>query len=126
MPPSLTIASLRRPHSSQPGNPLIAEPLFLAKYIEKAGTGTVDMYDQCRKAGMRPPEFRLENGFFILTIRRKKIRPLTQPIGAESGAESVMTAVMDGPLSMSEISALRGGRRPTKQSQTSRNLAQNL
>lgn len=73
LPPSLTIASLRRPHSSQPGNPLIAEPLFLAKYIEKAGTGTVDMYDQCRKSGMRPPAFRLENGFFILTIWRKQL-----------------------------------------------------
>ncbi|MFH2070354.1 MAG: Fic family protein [Elusimicrobiota bacterium] len=72
LPPSLTIKSLRRPHSSQPGNPLIAEPLFLTKYIEKAGTGTVDMYDNCHKAGMKPPKFRLENGFFILTIWRKK------------------------------------------------------
>ncbi|MCG2708350.1 MAG: DUF4062 domain-containing protein [Candidatus Omnitrophica bacterium] len=73
LPPSLTIESLSRPHSSQPANPLIAEPLFLAKYIEKAGTGTVDMYDQCRKAGMRPLEFRVENGFFILTIWRKQL-----------------------------------------------------
>ena len=72
LPPSLTIKSLRRPHSSQPGNPLIAEPLFLTKYIEKAGTGTVDMYDNCHKAGMKPPKFRLENGFFILTVWRKK------------------------------------------------------
>lgn len=72
LPPSLTIESLRKPHSSQPCNPLIAEPLFLAKYIEKAGTGTVDMYEQCQKAGMRPPEFRIENGFFILTIWRKQ------------------------------------------------------
>ena len=45
LPPSLTIESLRKPHSFQPGNPLIAEPLFLTKYIEKDATGTVDMYD---------------------------------------------------------------------------------
>jgi predicted HTH transcriptional regulator len=72
LPPSLTIESLSKPHSSQPGNPLIAYPLFLTKYIEKAGTGTVDMFDNCRKAGLRPPVFRLENDFFILTVWRKK------------------------------------------------------
>jgi len=45
----------------------------LTKYIEKAGTGTVDMYDNCRKAGLKPPKFRLENGFFILTVWRKQV-----------------------------------------------------
>jgi len=82
LPPSLTIESLKKIHSSQPANPLIAEPLFLAKYIEKVGTGTVDMYDQCRKAGMKPPEFRLDNGFFILTIWRKKTSK--KPAGVKS------------------------------------------
>ena len=72
LPPALTIKKLRKPHSSHPGNPLIAEPLFLTKYIEKAGTGTVDMYEHCRKAGIRPPEFRLDSGTFILTVWRKR------------------------------------------------------
>ena len=81
LPPSLTIESLRRPHSSQPGNPLIAEPLFLTKYIEKAGTGIVDMFDQCRKAGIKPPEFRLENGLFILMVWRKQPTERTEVRG---------------------------------------------
>ncbi len=72
LPPPLTVDSLSKPHSSHPGNPLIAEPLFLTKYIEKAGTGTVDIFDNCRKAGLRPPKFRLDSGFFILTVWRKK------------------------------------------------------
>jgi hypothetical protein len=58
-------------HASQPNNPLIAEPLFLTKYIEKAGTGTVDMLDRCRAAGMKQPEFCTDAGFFILTVWRK-------------------------------------------------------
>jgi ATP-dependent DNA helicase RecG len=65
LPPSLTIESLSKTHSSQPGNPLIAEPLFLAKYIEKAGTGTADIFDNCREAGLRLPVFRLEGGFLF-------------------------------------------------------------
>ena len=89
LPPSLTIESLSKTHSSQPGNPLIAEPLFLAKYIEKAGTGTVDIFDNCREAGLRLPVFRLENGFFILTVWRKQVigKPKPQP---ESSTSSVL------------------------------------
>ena len=121
LPPSLTIESLSRPHASQPGNPLIAEPFFLTKYIEKAGTGTVDMFDNCRKAGLRPPEFRLENGFFVLTVCRKKLGKLKPAIGveigvesrAESGAESVILALKDKPLSMSEISVKVGRKQVT-------------
>jgi len=111
LPPSLTIESLRKPHSSQPGNPLIAEPFFLTKYIEKAGTGTVDMYDNCRKAGLKPPEFRLENGFFILTIRRKKAakqpesRLESQP---ELLEDRVRHLLKNAPLSKSGISSHLG------------------
>jgi len=37
---------------SNPRNPLISEALLLAGYIEKAGAGTVDMFAQCRDAGL--------------------------------------------------------------------------
>lgn len=115
LPPSLTIESLSMPHSSQPGNPLIAEPLFLAKYIEKAGTGTVDMFDNCRKTGLRPPEFRLENGFFILTIWRKhplkkpELQPELQPeLRQESLEGNIQSLLKNGPLSKSKISLRLG------------------
>ena len=42
---------LRQPHGSVPGNPLLAEPLYLAKYIERMGTG--DIVHLCRDAGLR-------------------------------------------------------------------------
>jgi predicted HTH transcriptional regulator len=48
LPPSLSMESLHKPHASQPANPLITEPLFLAKYIGKAGTGTFDMIQLCK------------------------------------------------------------------------------
>lgn len=35
---SLTLDELRRPHASIPRNPLVAEPMFLARYAEKAGS----------------------------------------------------------------------------------------
>lgn len=52
LPAGLTPEMLRLPHASVPRNPLLAEPLFLARYIEKAGTGTLDMIALCREAGV--------------------------------------------------------------------------
>jgi len=70
LPPSLTLEKLRHPHGSVPGNPLLAESLYLTKYIERMGTGTGDMITRCRTAGLEEPEFALTDGF-VTTIRRK-------------------------------------------------------
>lgn len=70
LPPPLTMELLRAPHASLPHNPLLADPLFLARYIEKAGTGTLDMIALCREAGLPEPEFRQDGGMFVQTIWR--------------------------------------------------------
>jgi len=70
LPPALTLKTLLKPHGSYPHNPLIAEPLYLTKYIERMGTGIRDMVDRCRAAGLSEPEFKLTDGF-VVTIRRK-------------------------------------------------------
>ena len=62
LPPPLTPESLRVPHASIPRNPLLAEPLFLVRYIEKAGTGILDMIALCRAAGLPEPQFRQDGG----------------------------------------------------------------
>ena len=58
LPPTLTVEKLRVAHQSLPANPLIAESLYLLRYIEKMGTGTVDMIRRCAEAGLPEPEFR--------------------------------------------------------------------
>ena len=70
LPPPLTVDQLRRPHASIPHNPLVADPLFLARYIEKAGTGTLDMIALLREASLPEPEFRQDGGMFVQTLRR--------------------------------------------------------
>jgi ATP-dependent DNA helicase RecG len=72
LPPPLTIAGLRVPHASIPHNPLIAEPMFLATYAEKAGSGILDMIKLCREAGVRAPAFRQDGGQFVQTLWRPK------------------------------------------------------
>ena len=88
----MTLVKLTKPHPSIPVNPLIAEPLYLSKYIEKAGSGTLDMLDLCRSAGLRPPEFRVDVGCFIVTIHRKH-RAGTGQVEAQVEAQVILTEI---------------------------------
>ena len=69
LPPPLTFDLLRVPHRSIPGNGLLAHSLYLAGYIERIGTGTVDMIRRCAEAGLPEPEFAVTDGF-VTTVRR--------------------------------------------------------
>ena len=66
----LTVDQLHGPHPSVPRNRLLCEPLFLAHYIERAGTGTLDMIRLCAEAGLPEPEFLNEGERFRLIIWR--------------------------------------------------------
>jgi ATP-dependent DNA helicase RecG len=68
LPGTLTLESLRGDHPSVPFNPLIAESLYLARYVEKAGSGTQRMISLCRQAGLPDPDYELRQGSFVLTL----------------------------------------------------------
>ncbi len=70
LPPGLTPELLRKPHGPIPRNPLIAEPLFRIKYVEKAGTGTTDMIADCLDAGLPEPDFEQRGPHFVVTVWR--------------------------------------------------------
>jgi ATP-dependent DNA helicase RecG len=70
LPGTLTLDDLRDAHPSVPNNPLIAESLYLARYIEKAGSGTQRMIELCREAGLPEPDFELRAGSFVITLWR--------------------------------------------------------
>ena len=59
LPPELEIEDLRKPHTSYPANPLLAHVLYLADYIQQAGSGTLEMIEQCRNQGSPEPRFEL-------------------------------------------------------------------
>ena len=46
--PALPKDKLTVRHGSFPNNPLMAEPLYLTRYIERLGTGLTDLLDHCR------------------------------------------------------------------------------
>ncbi|MCK4818053.1 hypothetical protein KA005_19950, partial [bacterium] len=80
LPAQLTIADLKKPHRSFPGNPLIAEVFYLANYIQKVGSGTIEMVKQCNQAGLPEPEFVNNRGYEFRTI-----------LGRDVFTESILT-----------------------------------
>lgn len=75
LPGTLTMDSLRHDHPSVPYNPLLAESLYLARYIERVGSGTQTMIELCREAGLPEPQFEQREGFFVTTIWRDWLTP---------------------------------------------------
>ena len=70
LPDGFTIQKLHEVHRSEPTNPVIAHPLFMAGYIEHLGTGTTDIIADCEEAGLRTPEFIQTDDFRTIIYRK--------------------------------------------------------
>jgi len=70
LPPELSFARLREPHASVARNARICDALFLARYIEKYGTGTLMMIRECVEHGLPEPDFEQRGGEFVVTVWR--------------------------------------------------------
>jgi predicted HTH transcriptional regulator len=70
LPPPLTPESLRHPHQSIARNPRLAEVLFLARYIEKYGTGTLMMIRETAASALPEPDFEQRGGEFATIVWR--------------------------------------------------------
>jgi ATP-dependent DNA helicase RecG len=125
LPPGLTPDRLREPHGPIPRNPLIAEPLYRIKYVEKAGTGTTDMIADCRNAGLPEPDFEQRGPYFVVTVWRDW---LTEEVMAKLGLNDrqvqavaqikskgrISTSEYRDMVNISESTALRELRQLTK------------
>jgi ATP-dependent DNA helicase RecG len=70
LPPELSIEDLKKSHKSIPRNPLIANALFLIKYIERWGTGTQRIVEDAIAQGLPEPEFNETSGGFEVVFRK--------------------------------------------------------
>ena len=117
LPPSLTLEQLRETHRSVASNPLLARSLYLNRYIEEMGTGTLDMIRRCRDAGLPEPEFTDSSGFKTTIWRATppeqiKVQPESLPGDLKS---KVLNLLADGSMSRSELSSKLGHKRASGQ-----------
>jgi ATP-dependent DNA helicase RecG len=115
LPGTLTLESLHEDHPSVPFNPLIAESLFLARYIEKAGSGTQRIIELCRDAGLADPDFELRQGSFVITIWKDWLTAeVLNTLNLNDRQKRALSAIrLQGRVSTSEYQSLTGGTRIT-------------
>ena len=75
LPAPLTPERLREPHNSIARNARVCEVLFLARYIEKFGTGTLMMIRDSLAHALPEPDFRQRGGEFVATLGRDWLTP---------------------------------------------------
>ena len=73
LPAGLTLAALKRSHSSRPRNPIIADVSFKGGYIDAWGRGTIKILDTCKEAELPEPEMQEQDGGFIITIFKNNL-----------------------------------------------------
>ena len=106
LPSPLTLDQLRIAHPSIPNNRLLARSLYLNRYIEEMGTGTLDMIRRCRDADLPEPEFNDSSGFKTTIWRAPSAE---QPEALPGDLKSkVIHLLNDGPMSKSELSKKLG------------------
>jgi ATP-dependent DNA helicase RecG len=65
LPQDWTIDTLMQKHNSEPHNPSIAAPFFLAGYIESWGRGIEKIIEESQKFNGITPQFRWLNGLWV-------------------------------------------------------------
>jgi ATP-dependent DNA helicase RecG len=65
LPPHWTIDTLMQKHNSEPHNPAIAYPFFLAGYIESWGRGIEKIIEESQKFNGITPQFRWLGGLWV-------------------------------------------------------------
>lgn len=103
LPPSLTLEKLRSAHGPVPGDPLLAEPMYLARYIERMGTGIGDMIRRCKEAGLPEPECTVTDGFRTIVRRVHARGP------GEETSEKILAMIRRQPeITIQEIAGALG------------------
>jgi predicted HTH transcriptional regulator len=118
LPDGFTIQKLHEVHRSEPTNPVLAHPLFMAGYIEHLGTGTTDMIADCEALGLRTPEFIQADDFRTIIYRQEKVSNPTEKV-TEQAQESNQAEqkVSDPTPKVSDLDSKSVKPRPTAKQQ---------
>jgi ATP-dependent DNA helicase RecG len=73
LPAGLTLAALKRSHSSRPRNPIIADVSFKGGYIDAWGRGTIKIINTCKEAELPEPEMMEMDGGFSITLFKNSL-----------------------------------------------------
>ena len=108
--PPLTPEQLRRPHRSLARNARICEALFLTRYVEKYGTGTLMMIRESIEHALPEPDFDQREGEFSATLWRNWLtEKVMVGLGLNDRQQRAVTHLkIAGTIGNSEYQAILG------------------
>ena len=83
-------------------NPLLAEPMYLAGFIERLGTGTGDIIRLCAAKNLKEPEFIQEENFKTIIWRTLKT---TGQAGGKNHLETAQDAAIENDTGITTLQA---------------------
>lgn len=73
LPAGISSEALKRPHRSNPRNPIIADVCFKGGLIDSWGSGTIRIIDTCKQADLPEPELIEQDGGFSVTLFKNQL-----------------------------------------------------
>lgn len=65
--------NIKEPHKSYPYNPHIVHALYQTSHLESWGSGAKRIMDACKAHDVSEPEWRNQDGFAVVTFRRRAV-----------------------------------------------------
>ena len=111
LPKGISLNQLSKNHPSIRRNPAIAHVFYLYGQIEKWGRGTLDMIDDCKKAGNPLPIYEELGGSFSITLPFKEpirtviLEQIESPklVSLTDRQRKIIDALRNGPLTRQEL-----------------------
>jgi predicted HTH transcriptional regulator len=103
LPLGWTTEKLKKLHASVPANPLLADPMYLAGYIERMGTGTMDMIRLARKSGLKEPEFIQEDSFIVKVFRKSTLENTSSTTQQVTQQVEKLIRIISGEMTRDEL-----------------------
>lgn len=92
-PSEIDIDNLNSEYASCPSNPLIANVLYIRKYLESWGRGIKLIINECVKSGLPTPKFICQNNFVRVILFTKQVGEQVGEQVSEQVGEQVRTLV---------------------------------
>lgn len=73
LPAGINAETLKKPHRSNPRNPLIADVCFKGGLIDSWGSGTIRILETCKQANLPEPELIEQEGGFSVTLFKNSL-----------------------------------------------------
>jgi len=70
---------MKSEHRSEPQNPMISSVLYKRKLLENWGRGISLMIEECKKANLPEPEFKVNGNFVVVTFHYGSQNPTSTP-----------------------------------------------